>query len=113
MTHNQIEIGCDRSGIPNPNKNSTTVTSRKLDCSLRLYSRKYAKKTAWTLKIRNPEHSHDSTENMMAHPAFKKVNEQEKSQISQIFESLLLPMQIQAQLWSQRDFDRPVILQDI
>ncbi|MBW0561870.1 hypothetical protein O181_101585 [Austropuccinia psidii MF-1] len=71
ITYNQIEIGCDRSGIPNPKKNSSkTVTSRKLDCPFRLYSRIYAKKTTWTLKVRNPEHSHDATENIMEHLPF-------------------------------------------
>ncbi|MBW0584644.1 hypothetical protein O181_124359 [Austropuccinia psidii MF-1] len=49
----------------------------------------------------------------MAHPAFRKFNEQETSQIAQISESLLIPRQIQAQLCSQRESDRPVILQDI
>ncbi|MBW0484886.1 hypothetical protein O181_024601 [Austropuccinia psidii MF-1] len=114
MTHNQIEIGCDRSGTPNANKSSSkTVTSRKLDCLFRLYARKYSKSTAWTLKVKTPEHSHDATERIMAPPAFRKFNEQEKSQISQISESLLLPREIQAQLCSQRESDRPVILQDI
>ncbi|MBW0571573.1 hypothetical protein O181_111288 [Austropuccinia psidii MF-1] len=49
----------------------------------------------------------------MAHPAFRKFNEQETSQIAQMSESLLMPRQIQAQLCSQRESDRPVILQDI
>ncbi|MBW0461540.1 hypothetical protein O181_001255 [Austropuccinia psidii MF-1] len=114
MTHTQIEIGCDRSGTPNPNKSSfKTVTSMKLDCPFRLHARKYAKSTTWTLKVKNPEHSHDATENFMAHPAFRKFNEQETSQISQISESLLILRQIQAQLCSQRESDRSVILQDI
>ncbi|MBW0529920.1 hypothetical protein O181_069635 [Austropuccinia psidii MF-1] len=87
MTHNQIEIGCDRYGTPNPTKSSSkTVTSRNLDCPFRLYARKYAKKTTWMLKVKNPEHSHDSTENIMAHPNFKKCNEQETSQNSQMSE---------------------------
>ncbi|MBW0551554.1 hypothetical protein O181_091269 [Austropuccinia psidii MF-1] len=114
MTHNQIEIGCERSETPNANKNpSKTVTSRKLECPFRLYAIKYAKSTTWTLEVKNPEHSHDATENIMAHPAFQKFNEQKTSQISQISESLLLPRQIQAQLCSQRESDRPVILQGI
>ncbi|MBW0590829.1 hypothetical protein O181_130544 [Austropuccinia psidii MF-1] len=114
MTHNQIEICCDRYGTPNPNKNSTkTVTARKLDFPIRLYYRKYANITTWTLKVKDPEHGHDGTENIMAHPAFRKFNEQETSQIAQRSESLLIPRQIQAQLCSQREFDRPVILQDI
>ncbi|MBW0491568.1 hypothetical protein O181_031283 [Austropuccinia psidii MF-1] len=49
----------------------------------------------------------------MAHSPFRKFNEQETSQISQMSESLLLPRQIQAQLFRQRESDRPVILQDI
>ncbi|MBW0554124.1 hypothetical protein O181_093839 [Austropuccinia psidii MF-1] len=114
MTHNHIEVGCDRSGTPNPNKNlSKTVTSRKIDCPFRLYAKKYAKSTTWTLKVKNPKHSHDSTENIMAHPPFRKFNEQETSQIAQIYESLLMPRKIQAQLCSKRESDRPVILQDI
>ncbi|MBW0465909.1 hypothetical protein O181_005624 [Austropuccinia psidii MF-1] len=76
MTHNQIEIGCDRSGTPNANKKpSKTVTSRKPDCPFRLYARKYARTTTWTPKVKNPEHSHDATENIMAPPAFRKFNE--------------------------------------
>ncbi|MBW0500616.1 hypothetical protein O181_040331 [Austropuccinia psidii MF-1] len=90
MTHNQIEIGCDRSGTPNPNKSP----SRTLYCPSRLYARKYSKSTTWTLKVKNPEHSHDSTKNIMAHPAFREFNEQETSQIAQISESLLMPRQI-------------------
>ncbi|MBW0566532.1 hypothetical protein O181_106247 [Austropuccinia psidii MF-1] len=114
MTHSQIEIGFERSGTPNTNKSpSKTVTSRKLDCPCRLYAGKYAKITTWTLKVKNLEHSHDATENIMANPAFRKFNEQETSQISQISESLLMPRQIQAQLCSQKGSDRPVILQDI
>ncbi|MBW0584249.1 hypothetical protein O181_123964 [Austropuccinia psidii MF-1] len=114
MTHNQIEIGCDRSGTPKPKKRtSKTVTSRKLDFPFRLYSKKFSKKTTWTLKVKNPQHSHDATENIMAHPALRKFNEKETSQIAQISESLLLPRQIQAQLCNQRESDRPVILQDI
>ncbi|MBW0591258.1 hypothetical protein O181_130973 [Austropuccinia psidii MF-1] len=109
MTQKQIEIGCDRSGTPNPNKSP----SRKLDCPFRLYARKYSKSTTWTLKVKNPEHSHDSTENMMKNPTFSKFNEQETSQISQISDSLLIPRQIQAQLCSERESDRPVILQEI
>ncbi|MBW0480618.1 hypothetical protein O181_020333 [Austropuccinia psidii MF-1] len=98
MTHNKIEIGCERSGTPNPNKSSSkTVTSRKLDCPFKIYARKYANSTTWTLKVKNPEHSHDTTENIMAHPAFRKFNEQETSQIAQMSESLL-PRQIQAPL---------------
>ncbi|MBW0489984.1 hypothetical protein O181_029699 [Austropuccinia psidii MF-1] len=104
MTHNQIEIGCDRSGTPNPNKNSSkSIISRKLDCPFILYARKYAKSTTWTLKVKNPEHSHDATENIMAHPAFRNLNKQETSQIAQISESLLMPRQIQAQLFSQSE----------
>ncbi|MBW0563781.1 hypothetical protein O181_103496 [Austropuccinia psidii MF-1] len=57
-------------------------------------------------------HSHDATENIMAHPTFRKLNEQETSQIAQMSESLLMPSQIKAQLCSQREYDRPVILQD-
>ncbi|MBW0491076.1 hypothetical protein O181_030791 [Austropuccinia psidii MF-1] len=49
----------------------------------------------------------------MAHPAFRKFNEQETSHISQMSESLLMARQIQAQLRSQRESDRPLILQDI
>ncbi|MBW0549964.1 hypothetical protein O181_089679 [Austropuccinia psidii MF-1] len=98
MTHNQMEIGCDRSGTPNPNKNSSkTVTSRNLDYSFRLY----AKKTTWNLQVKNPEHSHNAPENIMAHCAFRKFNEQETSQISQMSKSLLLSRQIQAQLCRQ------------
>ncbi|MBW0549147.1 hypothetical protein O181_088862 [Austropuccinia psidii MF-1] len=108
MTHNQLEIGCYRYGTPNPNKNSSkTVTSRNLYCPFRLYSRKYAKSTTWTLKVKNPEHRHDATENIMTHPTFRKLNEQETSQISQISEPLLMPSQIQAQLCSHRESDRP------
>ncbi|MBW0524841.1 hypothetical protein O181_064556 [Austropuccinia psidii MF-1] len=114
MTHNQIEIGCDRSGTPNPNKiPSKTATSRKLDFPFRLYARKYAKSTTWTLKVKNPEHSHEATENIMAHPSFRKFHEQETSQIAKMSESLLISRQIQAQLCSQRESDRPLILQDI
>ncbi|MBW0587934.1 hypothetical protein O181_127649 [Austropuccinia psidii MF-1] len=99
MTHNQTEIGCDRSGTPNANKNpSKIVTSRHLDYPFRLYYRKYSKITTWTLRVKNPEHSHYATENIMAHPAFRKFNEQEMSQIAQMSESLLLPRKIQAQL---------------
>ncbi|MBW0547181.1 hypothetical protein O181_086896 [Austropuccinia psidii MF-1] len=113
MTQNQIEIGCDRSGTPNPNKiSSKTVTSRKLDCSFGFYARKYAK-TTWTLKVKNPEHSHDATENIMANSSFRKINEQETSQIAQMSESLFLPRQIKAQLCSKRESERPVILQYI
>ncbi|MBW0576790.1 hypothetical protein O181_116505 [Austropuccinia psidii MF-1] len=65
------------------------------------------------LKSKNLEHNHDATKNIMEHPAFRKFNEQETSQISQISESLLIPRQIQAQLCSQRESDRPLILQDI
>ncbi|MBW0536021.1 hypothetical protein O181_075736 [Austropuccinia psidii MF-1] len=85
MTHNQIKIGCDRFGTPNPNKSSSkTVTLRKLNCPFRLYARKYANSTTWTLKVKNSEHSHDATENIMANPAFRKFNEQETSQIAQM-----------------------------
>ncbi|MBW0565928.1 hypothetical protein O181_105643 [Austropuccinia psidii MF-1] len=49
----------------------------------------------------------------MAHPAFIKFNEQETSQIAQMSESLLMPSLIQAQLCSQRESDRPLILQYI
>ncbi|MBW0478788.1 hypothetical protein O181_018503 [Austropuccinia psidii MF-1] len=94
MTHNQIELGSERSGTPNANKNpSKTVTSRKLYCSFRLYAQKYAKRTTWTLKVKNPEHRHDATENIMTHPAFRKFNDKETSQIAQISESLLMPRQ--------------------
>ncbi|MBW0581762.1 hypothetical protein O181_121477 [Austropuccinia psidii MF-1] len=114
MSHNQIEIGCDGSGTPNANKNpSKTVTSRNLDCPHRLYARKYTKSTTSTLEVKNPEHSHYATENIMAHPAFRKFNWQETSKIAQISESLLIPRQIKAQLFSQRESDKPVILQDI
>ncbi|MBW0481344.1 hypothetical protein O181_021059 [Austropuccinia psidii MF-1] len=114
MTHNQIEIGCDRSGTLDANKNPfKTVASRKLDCPFRLYARNYAKSTTGTFKVKNPGHSHDATENIMAHPAFRKFNEQETSQISQMSESLLLPRKIQAQLCSKRESSRPGILQGI
>ncbi|MBW0463042.1 hypothetical protein O181_002757 [Austropuccinia psidii MF-1] len=100
MTHNQIGIGCDRYGTPNPHK---TVTSIMLDCQFILYSRKYGKSTTWTLKIKNPEHSYDSIKNIIANPAFRKFNEQKTSQIPQMSESLLIQRQIQAQLCSQRE----------
>ncbi|MBW0492519.1 hypothetical protein O181_032234 [Austropuccinia psidii MF-1] len=96
-----------------PTKPSKTVASRSLDCPFRLYARKYAKSTTWTLKVKNPEHSQDATENIMAHPAFRKFKEQETSQIAQISESLLILRQTQAKLCSKRESDRPVILQDI
>ncbi|MBW0513614.1 hypothetical protein O181_053329 [Austropuccinia psidii MF-1] len=109
MTHNNIEIGFYRSGTPNTNKNSSkTVTSRKLDCPFRLYARKYAKISTWTLKVKNPQHSHDATENIIEHPDFRKLNVQETSKISQMSESLLMPRQIWAQFCIQRESDRPV-----
>ncbi|MBW0540194.1 hypothetical protein O181_079909 [Austropuccinia psidii MF-1] len=49
----------------------------------------------------------------MAPPSFRKFNEQETSQISQMSESLLIPRQIQAQLCSQRKSGRPAIVKDI
>ncbi|MBW0516474.1 hypothetical protein O181_056189 [Austropuccinia psidii MF-1] len=114
MTNNQIEMGCERSGTPNPNKKSSkTVTSRNLDCPFRRFARKYSKSTTWTLKVKNPENSHDATKIIMAHPAFRKFNERETSKISQMPESLIMPRQIQSQLCSQRESDRPVILQEL
>ncbi|MBW0535448.1 hypothetical protein O181_075163 [Austropuccinia psidii MF-1] len=99
MTYNQIKISCERSGTPNANKiPSKAVTSTKLYCPFRLHARRYSKSTTWTLKFKNPEHSHDATENIMEHPAFRKFNEQETSQISQMSESLLMPRKIWAQL---------------
>ncbi|MBW0553820.1 hypothetical protein O181_093535 [Austropuccinia psidii MF-1] len=112
MTHNQVGIDCDRYGTPNPHRNtSKTLTSRKLNFLFRFYARIYSKSTTYALKLRNLEKSHDATENIMAHPAFKKSNEHKTSQISQISESLLIPRQIQAQLCIQRESDRPVTLQ--
>ncbi|MBW0560692.1 hypothetical protein O181_100407 [Austropuccinia psidii MF-1] len=114
ITNNQIEIGCDRSGTPNPHKNtSKKVTSIKLACPFRLDSIKYSQSTTWTLISKNPEHSHDATKNIMAHTAFRNFNEQETPQIAQISELLLIPRQNQAQLCSQRETDRPVILQEL
>ncbi|MBW0478626.1 hypothetical protein O181_018341 [Austropuccinia psidii MF-1] len=114
MTHNQIEMGCDRSRTPNNHKNpSKKVTPRNLDCPFRLYGRKYANDTTWTLKAKNPEHSHDATEIIMAHPAFRKFHGKETSQIAQNSKSLLIPRQIQTELCSQSESDRPVVLQDI
>ncbi|MBW0562114.1 hypothetical protein O181_101829 [Austropuccinia psidii MF-1] len=49
----------------------------------------------------------------MARLAFRKFNEQEKSPVAQMSESMLMPTQIQSQLCSQRESERPVILQDI
>ncbi|MBW0494860.1 hypothetical protein O181_034575 [Austropuccinia psidii MF-1] len=98
MSHNHNETGCDRSGTPNPNKNSSkTVPSRKLYSPFRIYARKYAKSTIWTLKVKNPENSYNATEIIMAQPAFRKLNGQETSQIAQISQSLFIPRQIQAQ----------------
>ncbi|MBW0592346.1 hypothetical protein O181_132061 [Austropuccinia psidii MF-1] len=65
------------------------------------------------LKSKNLKHNHDATKNIMEHPAFRKFNEQETSQIAQISEFLLMPRQILAQLCSQRESDRLLILQDI
>ncbi|MBW0584646.1 hypothetical protein O181_124361 [Austropuccinia psidii MF-1] len=49
----------------------------------------------------------------MEHPAIRKFNEQETSQIAQMSESFLIPRQIQAQLCSHRESDSHVILKDI
>ncbi|MBW0491787.1 hypothetical protein O181_031502 [Austropuccinia psidii MF-1] len=114
MTHNQIEIGCESPGTPNPHKSSSRkVTSRKLDFPLRLYATKYAKSITWTIKVKNPDHSHDSTKGITEHPAFRKFNEQATSQIAQMSESLLMPREIQAQLCSQGENYMPAILQHI
>ncbi|MBW0471594.1 hypothetical protein O181_011309 [Austropuccinia psidii MF-1] len=114
MTHNQVKIGCDRSGTPNYHKNtSKTVTSRNIDCPFRLYAREYSKSITWTLTVKNPEHSHDATENYMAHPTLINFNNQDTSQISQMSELFLMPRKIQAQLRIQREAERSLILQDI
>ncbi|MBW0470114.1 hypothetical protein O181_009829 [Austropuccinia psidii MF-1] len=114
MTHNKIEIGCDRSGTPNPNKNSSkAVSSRKIDYPFRLHAKKYSKTTTWTLKFKNADHSDDSNQDIMAHPDLRKLNEKETSQIAQMSELMLIPRKIQAQLCSQRQSDRPVMLQDL
>ncbi|MBW0528093.1 hypothetical protein O181_067808 [Austropuccinia psidii MF-1] len=77
MTHNQTEISFNRYGTPNSHKHSSKkVTARKLDCLFRIYARKYSKSTTWTLKVKNTEHRHDATENIMANPAFREFNEQ-------------------------------------
>ncbi|MBW0534008.1 hypothetical protein O181_073723 [Austropuccinia psidii MF-1] len=74
MTHIQIEIGCDRSGTPNCNKNSSkTVTSRMLECPFQLHARKYAKSTTWALKVKNPEHRHDATEKYHGTSCFQEI----------------------------------------
>ncbi|MBW0462592.1 hypothetical protein O181_002307 [Austropuccinia psidii MF-1] len=114
MTQNQIEICCDRSGTPNSHKTfPKTVTSRNLDCPVRLLWKKDSKSTTWTLKVKNPEQIHYATEAIMSHPTFRKFNKQETSQIVQMSESLLITRQIQAQLSSQREPESPAILQDI
>ncbi|MBW0538149.1 hypothetical protein O181_077864 [Austropuccinia psidii MF-1] len=114
MACNQIETGFDRSGTLNPHKpSSKTVTSTKLYCSFRIYVRKYAESTTLTLKVKNTEHGDDATKISMARPAFRKFNEQETSQISQMSESLLVPRHIWGQLCSQRESERPLILQHI
>ncbi|MBW0567225.1 hypothetical protein O181_106940, partial [Austropuccinia psidii MF-1] len=92
---------------------SKTLTSRNIYCPFRLSARKYVNSTTWTLEVTNPEHSHDATENIMAHPALRKFNEQETFQITQMSESLLIQRHIQAQFCSQREAYRPVIPQDI
>ncbi|MBW0469220.1 hypothetical protein O181_008935 [Austropuccinia psidii MF-1] len=107
-------MGCDRSGTPNPHKNIfKTAIQRKLDCPFEFYTRKYAMSTTWTLQLKNTEHSHDSTENIMANLAFRKFNEKETSQTAQMSESLLIRKKIWAQLCNQGDSHRQVILQDI
>ncbi|MBW0486507.1 hypothetical protein O181_026222 [Austropuccinia psidii MF-1] len=114
MNNIQIQIVCDGSGTPNPNKNSSKiVTSRTLDCPFGLYARKYAKSTTWTVKVKNPENSHDTTEKIMEHPSVRKFNDQEAYKISQMSKLLLSPRKLQAQLCSQRESERPVILKDI
>ncbi|MBW0492835.1 hypothetical protein O181_032550 [Austropuccinia psidii MF-1] len=114
MTQKQIEIGCDRSGTPNLHKNtSKAVTLRNLDCSFRLYEIKYANSTTWTLKSKNPEHSHYAIENIRAHTSFRNSNDKEISQIAQISELLPMPRQSKAQLHIQSETDRPLILKDI
>ncbi|MBW0484053.1 hypothetical protein O181_023768 [Austropuccinia psidii MF-1] len=114
MTHNKIQIGCDRSGTPNTHKNSSkTVNSRKIDGPFRLHVRKHSKSTTWTLIVKNPDHSNDANEDIMAHTDLRKLNKKETSQIAQMSELLLIPRQIQAQLCSQRESDRPVMLKDI
>ncbi|MBW0551750.1 hypothetical protein O181_091465 [Austropuccinia psidii MF-1] len=107
-------MGCDRSGTPNPHKNtSKTVTSPNIDFPFRLHFRKYANITTWTLQVKNPEHSHDATLNIMTPPSFRKLNYQKTSQIAHLSESLLIPRQIKPQLFSQRESDMPIVLQDI
>ncbi|MBW0466430.1 hypothetical protein O181_006145 [Austropuccinia psidii MF-1] len=114
MTHNQIKIGRDRAWTPNSHKSTyKTVTSRNIDCPFRLYARKYPKNTTWNLTVKNPEHSHDATKNIMEHPAFRKFNEKETSKVAQISESLLIQRQIKAQSYRQRENERNVTLQDI
>ncbi|MBW0557348.1 hypothetical protein O181_097063 [Austropuccinia psidii MF-1] len=98
ITHNPIEIACDRSRTHNLYKNfSKTFTSRKPDWQFRIYARKCVESTTWTLEVKNPEHSHDATENIISYAAFRKFNEKEKFQIAQMYASLFIPRQIQAQ----------------
>ncbi|MBW0560323.1 hypothetical protein O181_100038 [Austropuccinia psidii MF-1] len=119
MNHNQIKTGLNRSRTPNSYKNSFKKSIyRELDCSVRLYSRKYSKSATWTLELKNPdkinpENSNSSTGNIMAHPALRRFNKQETSQITHMSGSLLMPRKIQSQFFSHKDPERPVIPQYI
>ncbi|MBW0523824.1 hypothetical protein O181_063539 [Austropuccinia psidii MF-1] len=114
MTHNQIEIGCDRSGTLNPKKilqkqslqESLTVHLHFMPEKMPRVPLALLKSKILTIAIMPLKISWHIL-------LLRKFSEQYTSQIAQMSESLLMPRKIQTQLCSHRESDRPLILQDI
>lgn len=102
-TGRNITLGCHRSGqytdrinAPEGAKRRKTSTKR-IGCTFRLYASITSAKNSdgkWHIKVRNPDHNHEPEDNMIAHPAARTINQEQRDTIWHLLEQGTPPRQI-------------------
>ena len=89
-TGRNITLGCDRGGqyydrinAPEGAKRRKTST-RRIGCTFRLYGK--ISNSKWHIKISNPQHTHELKDNMIAYPAARTINQEQRNTIWHLLE---------------------------
>lgn len=92
-TNKNIFLGCDRGGIYHDRinapegSNRRLTTTRRIGCPFRLYGRRIPDSDKWELKVRNPSHNHTTNDNMIGHPAARRLTEEQLQRILDLSET--------------------------
>ena len=102
---NRFTYQCDKSGSCHSHKKEGDQLSKtkKTNCPFKMSGNFYKKRGVWQIKIKDPNHNHSPSSDPSIHPIHRRLNEDQKSLVTQLTNAGVAPLKIKSALMQQSD----------